>query len=495
MDGRRNVAGHAFISYVREDAERVDKLQRVLNRAGIPVWRDTADLWPGQDWRTEIRRAITDNALVFIACFSHNSISRDVSYQNTELALAIDQLRLRRPDVPWLIPVRFDDCNIPDLEISGSRTLTSIQRADLFGDSYVSAEERLVEAVKQILDRKSGRPGPQELVVSAEYDASKATSHASAAQALSNVPKMVPIQAGFSRTMDRPRRVAQPVSAEIRYASDLRRTSKTEPAKESLSDTADAILADLRRLNVAERGARLPSIAAKRPVEEIALLIAGLRDLNDHSNADRLRSLTAGRPAPDLMSLAGRLSEIPGLEADAAQSLLELAKRESMTVAIAPSARRSVSELISLTGRLRDVSGDLAGAAELLREIAEMDPVGALSALRSQQRTAEAVIVLKLITHKPVTEVLAIAELMRKNQAVRSDYRQLISSLAGRSPAETGASIAALRARLRHQEAEKVIKIAARRPTRDIDHITATLEGLGHNNDAKQLRVLAARRA
>lgn len=52
-----------------------------------------------------------------------------------ELSLAIDQLRLRRPDDPWLIPVRFDDCNIPDLELGVGRTLASIQRADLFGAS------------------------------------------------------------------------------------------------------------------------------------------------------------------------------------------------------------------------------------------------------------------------------------------------------------------------------------------------------------------------
>ena len=49
---------------------------QLLEAAGIPVWRDTADLWPGEDWRMNIRRAITDNALVFIACFSLVSLAR-----------------------------------------------------------------------------------------------------------------------------------------------------------------------------------------------------------------------------------------------------------------------------------------------------------------------------------------------------------------------------------------------------------------------------------
>lgn len=152
----RSTAGHAFLSYVREDSPQVDKLQRVLERAGVPVWRDTADLWPGEDWRAKIRHAITNNALAFIACFSQASISRYKSYQNEELMLAIDQMRMRPANDPWLIPVRFNECEIPDREIGAGRTLASIQRADLFGDSAEEASERLVAAILRILGRNSG---------------------------------------------------------------------------------------------------------------------------------------------------------------------------------------------------------------------------------------------------------------------------------------------------------------------------------------------------
>ena len=143
--------GHAFISYVREDSAEVDALQRTLEAAGIPVWRDTGRLWPGEDWRTKIRDAITHDALVFIACFSTHSVARQKSYQYEELLLAIDQLRIRRPDDPWLIPVRLDDCDVPDLALGAGRTLASIQRADLFGMKSDLATARLVEAVKRLL--------------------------------------------------------------------------------------------------------------------------------------------------------------------------------------------------------------------------------------------------------------------------------------------------------------------------------------------------------
>jgi TIR domain len=151
------VQGHAFISYVREDSGEVDMLQRALEAAGVPVWRDTANLWPGEDWRAKIRGAITHDALVFIACFSSHSAARRTSYQNEELLLAIDQMRLRRPGEPWLIPVRFDDCDIPDLELGAGRTLDSFHRADIFGPHRDQAIRRLVAAVQRLL-QQSGSP-------------------------------------------------------------------------------------------------------------------------------------------------------------------------------------------------------------------------------------------------------------------------------------------------------------------------------------------------
>src|SRR5215831_7196504 len=94
--------GHAFISYVHEDGRRVDLLEKFLESNGIPVWRDTGRLWPGEDWRTKIREAIAADSLAFVACFSKNSESRTKSYQRDELLLAIEQLRLRSPDHPYL---------------------------------------------------------------------------------------------------------------------------------------------------------------------------------------------------------------------------------------------------------------------------------------------------------------------------------------------------------------------------------------------------------
>jgi hypothetical protein len=143
--------GAAFISYVREDTKRVDHLQEVLEKHDIPVWRDKGQLRPGEDWRIKIRDAIAADSLAFVACFSSNSESRERTYQRDELVLAIEQLRMRAPNRPYLLPVRLDDCPIPDLDIGGGRTLRNLQWVDYFGRHRQANGERLAESVQHIL--------------------------------------------------------------------------------------------------------------------------------------------------------------------------------------------------------------------------------------------------------------------------------------------------------------------------------------------------------
>ena len=132
----------------------MDRLQRVLEAAGIPVWRDTVNLWPGQDWKIEISRAINTGSLVFIACFSGNSESRNTSYQFEELRLAADAIRRRPPGQAWLIPIRFSVCYLPYFDLGSNRTLDSLQRVDLFDeDSWEQGTNRLVVAIRGILDQ------------------------------------------------------------------------------------------------------------------------------------------------------------------------------------------------------------------------------------------------------------------------------------------------------------------------------------------------------
>lgn len=141
----------AFISYVHEDKEHVDKLCEVLAAADIPHWRDKADLGPGDMWKAKIREAISTNSLAFLACFSQASVAKDKSYQNEELVLAADEFRQRPPGRTWLIPVRFDECEVPEWELGAGRTLHDINYIDLFGDDYAKNAVKLVETAKRVM--------------------------------------------------------------------------------------------------------------------------------------------------------------------------------------------------------------------------------------------------------------------------------------------------------------------------------------------------------
>jgi hypothetical protein len=144
--------GHAFISYVREDSDAVARIRSALGAADVPVWTDKTKLTPGEDWKVTIRRAIQKNALAFIAVFSANSQARGASYQNEELVLAVDQFRTQPPGRIWLLPVRLDDCSLPEFDLGAGRTLDSLQRVDLFGEDAEDEKIRLVSAVLRLLN-------------------------------------------------------------------------------------------------------------------------------------------------------------------------------------------------------------------------------------------------------------------------------------------------------------------------------------------------------
>jgi len=154
---------HVFISYVREDGAQVDVLCAALDAAGIPYWRDVKDLWPGDQWKTVVKKAIRSGALVFLACFSEQSRGRDKSYQNEELYLAIEEMRQMPPDRAWLIPVRFDDGPVPDLDIRPNLTLADLNRVDFFGPGIVAASSRLATTIQRLM----GTPGPAVSTVAA----------------------------------------------------------------------------------------------------------------------------------------------------------------------------------------------------------------------------------------------------------------------------------------------------------------------------------------
>jgi len=139
---------HALISYVHENTAAIERLHGLLERAGVPVWRDRDKLKPGMDWKQEICTAISSGAFAFLPCFSKELSERDKAFMYEELTVAVEEFRRRAPGKPWMFPVRLDDTPLPYMDLGAGRTLETLQYVDLFGDSYTEAAITLVTAVR-----------------------------------------------------------------------------------------------------------------------------------------------------------------------------------------------------------------------------------------------------------------------------------------------------------------------------------------------------------
>ena len=105
-----------FIAHANEDKAQVRELYAKLVEAGYKPWFDEEDLLPGQNWREEIPKALKNSDL-FIACLSSTSISKR-GYIQREFKMAMEMLAELPPGTIFVIPLKFDDCEIPELRQS-----------------------------------------------------------------------------------------------------------------------------------------------------------------------------------------------------------------------------------------------------------------------------------------------------------------------------------------------------------------------------------------
>lgn len=101
-----------FLSYARDDAAVANEIYEFLVNNSCDPWIDKINLTPGQDWHLEIQKAIR-NADFFVACLSTRSVSKK-GYIQKELKTAFEILDEMPEGKIFFIPIRLDDCEIPD---------------------------------------------------------------------------------------------------------------------------------------------------------------------------------------------------------------------------------------------------------------------------------------------------------------------------------------------------------------------------------------------
>lgn len=130
-----------FLSYTRKDGANVKALYQRLKSAGYHPWMDIEDILAGQDWEQVLIQAIND-ATFFLACLSTNSIDHRGVVQE-EIKQALQVWRRKLDDDIYFIPIRLDDCQVPE-------ALAKFNWVDLFEERGFS---RLLAALRTQMER------------------------------------------------------------------------------------------------------------------------------------------------------------------------------------------------------------------------------------------------------------------------------------------------------------------------------------------------------
>lgn len=124
-----------FLSYAREDLKEVHRLYLHLKEQGMRPWLDKEDLMVGVEWDRATRKAIQQADFIVI-CLSSRTNKR--GYIQREIKLALNCYEEIPPGKVFLLPVRFEKCEVPE-------ALLEYQYTDLFRKDGL---ERLVNSIK-----------------------------------------------------------------------------------------------------------------------------------------------------------------------------------------------------------------------------------------------------------------------------------------------------------------------------------------------------------
>lgn len=134
-----------FIAYADENFLVAERIYSSLESQDFDPWLDKKKLMPGQNWPRSIERAI-DVSDFFIACLSGRGVGKRGFFQS-ELRYALDCASRLPLEEIFLIPVRLDDCPIPE------RISREIQYVDLF-PNFEEGLDRILKVMREAAKRR-----------------------------------------------------------------------------------------------------------------------------------------------------------------------------------------------------------------------------------------------------------------------------------------------------------------------------------------------------
>ena len=133
-----------FLAHAEVDKPAVRVLYQRLREAGFQPWIDDEDIIPGQNKREAIPKAIKESDL-FIACLSSRSVNQAGDLMR-QLRQSLDRMAEMPPDEIYLVPLKLDRCEIPDLQ----RDEEGIKLQDYQSLDYFAEDgwERLLKTIR-----------------------------------------------------------------------------------------------------------------------------------------------------------------------------------------------------------------------------------------------------------------------------------------------------------------------------------------------------------
>jgi hypothetical protein len=125
-----------FLAHSSKDKPKVRELYLRLKKDGFQPWLDREDLIPGQNWQREIPKAVRHSHVVLV-CLSATAVN-EAGYLHKEIKFALDIADQQPEDSIFLIPVRFEDCDVPE-------RLSNLHWVDYFEEE---GYERLLNALR-----------------------------------------------------------------------------------------------------------------------------------------------------------------------------------------------------------------------------------------------------------------------------------------------------------------------------------------------------------
>ncbi|MBI3169450.1 MAG: SUMF1/EgtB/PvdO family nonheme iron enzyme [Chloroflexi bacterium] len=130
-----------FLCHSSADKPAVRELyQKLRTEPWIEPWLDEEELYPGQDWETEIEKAVESSDVVLV-CLSNGSINKR-GFVQKELRFALDIAFEMPEETIFIVPLRLEECTPP-------RSLRDWQYVDYFPKpQHERALQKLIVSLK-----------------------------------------------------------------------------------------------------------------------------------------------------------------------------------------------------------------------------------------------------------------------------------------------------------------------------------------------------------